>query len=296
MSVALVLPLGAVLLAAAALAGLLHRLPPVLATWSLTGAAVLGALTVLSVLATMALEVVHGIPWTARPMMWCVPGSSTISGTTWALGALAVAWIGVALVRIRRRRRGYRALRVAGAVGPGIEVLATGGPTAYSLPGRPGRIVVSRSMLDSLREREREALFAHERSHLSHGHDRFIHAADLSSDIFPPLALLASRVRYATERWADEDAVVEVGDRGVVARAVARAALAQGGIHPRGASALAGHGIRRRVEVLRRDPLPRRTLPSAALLGGLAVVVLVGSSTVQLHHLAVVAEHICRLA
>ncbi|MGI8937604.1 MAG: M56 family metallopeptidase [Iamia sp.] len=296
MSVALILPLGTVLLAAAALAGLLHRLPPVLATWALTGAAVLGALTVVSVLATMVLEVVHGVPWADRPWMWCLPGASQIGGTTWAFGALAVAWIGVALVRICRRRRDYRALRAAGAVGPGVEILATGEPTAYSLPGRPGRIVVSRGMLHSLRAQEREVLFAHERSHLSHGHDRFIHAADLASDIFPPLALLASRVRYATERWADEDAVVEIGDRRVVARAVARAALAQGDLRPEAASALAGHGVRRRVEVLRCDPQPRRALALAALVGVLAVVVLVGSSTLQVHHLAVVVEHICRLA
>lgn len=296
MSVSLILPLAVALLAAGVLAALLHRLPPALAVWALTGAAVLGAVAVLSVLVTMVLEVLHGFPRGDGSVLWCMPGSSPVDRTTLLLGALALAWMGVALVRVGRRRRSYGALRVAGAVGPEVEILATGAPTAYSLPGRPGRIVVSRSMLRSLRAREREVLFAHERSHLTHGHDRFIHAADLASDIFPPLALLATRVRYATERWADEDAVVEVGDRGVVARAVARAALAQGGLHPGGASALSGHGVRRRVEVLRSDPLPRRALPSAAVLGALAVVVLVGSSTIQVHHLAVVAEHLCRLA
>ncbi len=296
MSVGLLVPLVTVLLAAIALATLLHRLPPVLATWALTGAAVVGGVTVLSVLATLVLEVAHGVLRGDRRMLWCLPGASPTDGLTWALGGLAASWLGMALVRVHRRRRDYLALRAAGADGPGVEILTTGRPTAYSLPGRPGRIVVSRSMLDSLRPQEREVLFAHERSHLSNRHDRFIHAADLAAGVFPPLALLASRVRYATERWADEDAVVAVGDRGVVACAVARAALAQGDLDPRAMSALAGHGVRRRVEVLRCDPPPRRAMAAVtALVGVLALVVLAGSSTLQVHHLAVVVGHICRL-
>lgn len=296
MSVSLIVPLAVALFAAGVLAALVHRLPPVLAAWALTGAAVLGAVAVLSVLVTMVLEVLHGFPRGDGSMLWCMPGSSSVDWTTLVLGALALAWIGVALVRVGRRRRSYGALRVAGAAGPEVEILATGAPTAYCLPGRPGRIVVSRSMLRALGPREREVLFAHEHSHLTHGHDRFIHAADLASDIFPPLALLASRVRYATERWADEDAAADVGDRGVVARAVARAALAQGDLRPGVASALAGHGVRRRVDALRCDPQPHRATLIAALIGGLGSAVLLGSSTLQVHHLALVAEHICRLA
>lgn len=296
MNAALLVPVGAVLLATLALAALLHRTPPLLATWALTGAAVIGAVTVLSMLTTMVLEVFHGVSWSGR-VLWCLPlpGSATVDDGTWILGALAAGWMAVILVRIHRRRRDYRALRTAGAIGPGVEILATARPTAYSLPGRPGRIIVSRSMLDSLRGPEQDVLFAHERSHLSHRHDRFIHAADLASDVFPPLSFLASRVRYATERWADEDAAAVVGDRDVVARAVARAALAQADLRPQPASAFAGHGVRRRVEALRCDRPSPRTMTAAASIGLVPAVVLAGSSTLQVHHLAMVAEHICRL-
>lgn len=296
MKLSLLLPLALVLAAAGGLGLVQHRLRPRIAAWALTGVAVAGAAAATSVLLTMAFAFVHGVPWFGHRMLWCVHLTSTAGVATWALGAVTTGWSVMAVVRVRRRRSAYRALRAAGAQGPEVEIVAKGAPTAFSLPGRPGRIVVSESMLACLPRAEQAVLFAHELSHLSHRHDRFIHAADLASDVFPLLAPLASRVRYATERWADEDAAEAVGDRAIAARAVARAALAQNDAGPRLGLGLAGLGVLQRVEALMAGP-PSGRIPAATLVAtATSAIVVAASSTLQLHHLAMVAEHVCRMS
>lgn len=142
-----------------------------------------------------------------------------------------------------------------------LAVLRDARPDAYALPGRPGspgRIVVTTGMLHALEPAERDALLAHERAHLTGRHHLYLVAAELSARCHPALRALRAPMGYALERCADEAAAQAVGDRGVAARAIGRAALAartaKGPASARPAAALAAAA----------GPVPRRV---AALLG-----------------------------
>ncbi|CAN5754244.1 hypothetical protein BH20ACT4_BH20ACT4_06730 [soil metagenome] len=66
----------------------------------------------------------------------------------------------------------------------------------------------------------------YERAHVTHHHHRHLATAEVAAAIMPLVRPLLTRLRFATERWADETAACEIGDRRLVARAIARAALA----------------------------------------------------------------------
>jgi hypothetical protein len=120
---------------------------------------------------------------------------------------------------------------------------------AYSIAGGGGQIVVSAGMMQCLTGDERQALFAHERAHLHYRHHWYLWIADVASAV-PPIRPLAQLLRFNVERWADEEAAWQVGDRTIVASAIARAALAQTERLPVEALALSGTGVRARVEAL----------------------------------------------
>lgn len=295
MSLTLLLPLLVSMLAASLSGAGLRRLQPATASWILATVAVGTALAMVSGLLMVFFSFVHGVPWVGDGLAWCLHLHGAMGPVPWPEATLAAAWAAVATVRVRRCRAGYKALRAAGDQGAAVEIIADEAPVAYSLPGRRGRIVVSSSMLDTLSRREQAVLFAHERSHLGHRHDRFIHATDLAAALVPFLARLRQRVRFATERWADEDAVAVVGDRRLVARALARAALAQvDGPQPDTLS-LAGLGVRARVEDLLRESPSRAMAGVALVFTAILMVLSVGGSTIQAHHLAMVADHLCGL-
>jgi hypothetical protein len=144
------------------------------------------------------------------------------------LGAVIAAVVAV-VNRARAIGQAYRLTRrLARRSGAGSELLVLPGeqPIAHALPGRPGRIVVSSSMLNLLGPAERRALLAHERAHLAGSHHLFVAVVDVMAAANPLLRPLRKVVRYTTERWADEIAAGKVGDRSVVAKAVGKAALA----------------------------------------------------------------------
>ena len=95
-----------------------------------------------------------------------------------------------------------------------------------SATGLSGRVVVSTGMLRALPAAKRRVLLAHEAAHLRHRHHLYVQVAELSAASNPLLRPLARGVGCAVEPWADEAAADVVGDRSVVARAVARASLA----------------------------------------------------------------------
>ena len=148
-------------------------------------------------------------------------------------------------------------------------------------------------MLEALTPDERTVLFAHEQAHLDHRHDRYVAVAEIAVSLVPLLRPLGARVRHATERWADEIAAEQVGDRSLVARAITRAALASVESQHR-ALALADVGVRARVAALLQDRGRRRVAAPAAIAAGVAVVS--GSlvaSAVQIHHLLAYVIHVC---
>lgn len=137
----------------------------------------------------------------------------------------AVMAVSAAVSRIRALADAYRMARQC-PDGSELMVLEDERPLAHALPGRPGRIVVSTTMLATLAPAERKALLAHERAHLNGRHHLFVAVVEVLAAANPLLRPLTDVIQFTTERWADEVAAGKVGDRSVVARAVGKAALA----------------------------------------------------------------------
>lgn len=156
-------------------------------------------------------------------------------------------------------------------------------------------MVVSTGMLGVLDAQERCALLAHERSHLQRRHHRYLRIAGWAGAAVPVLRPLEAHLRFATERWADEDAVVAVGDRRIVARAIARAALAGTRAPTPAVLAMAGTGVTARVQALVSEPSAPRVAAVAPLAGATATLAGITGSSVQLHHLFAFGAHVCGL-
>lgn len=288
----LVTPMLVALLAAFAASGVQRRLTPSWATWTLTLMAAVSALAVIWAVGVVAIGFALEQPTVSALLGWCKPFLTSHDRVSPLLGI--GAWVAIVSMawfcfrRLRRRRCATRDLLDE-------DVIDSPDPVAFAVPGRPGRIIVSTGMLDLLDPAEQRALFAHERSHLRHQHQWFLDVAETASAAVPVLRPLSDQVRFATERWADEDAAAAVGDRRLVATAIARAALA-GGPMPSGVMGLMGHGTAARIEALLHPP--RRTCTAVAGLVGLGAVLLsisLGGSTVQLHHLIEFVGHVCRI-
>jgi len=160
-------------------------------------------------------------------------------------------------------------------------------PDAYAVPGIRGRIVVTTAMFAALTTPERDVLLAHEAAHLTHRHQLWIQLSELAAAANPLLRRLPPVVRYAAERWADEDAARAVGDRRLTARAIAHAALAAAAHrrepHPGHDSVLltaTGGDVPRRVRALLNPPRLRWSRPAAAVLTAMALTVLISSVVV----------------
>ncbi|HEY1914897.1 MAG TPA: M56 family metallopeptidase [Streptosporangiaceae bacterium] len=227
-----------------------------------------------------------------------------------ALAAVRVAW--------RRGKALVTAYRAAGRL-PGtgqVVVVEDTAADAYTVPGWPGRIVITSGMMRALAPREREVLLAHERAHASGRHYLFAAAVRLAAAVNPLLRPLTGAVGYALERWSDERAAREVGDRALAARAIARAALATTVAPPvytapasalGAVSSLAGRGTldasgsagavreagtvpRRVMALLRPSPRSRWLLPGTAVLLVAACALAVLAAALGLHALVEAAQ------
>lgn len=184
----------------------------------------------------------------------------------------------------------HRWHRSRGSGAGGVHLVESSRPFAFAEPGRSGGIIVSSAMLGALAAKERHALLAHEQAHLRHRHDLYLLVATFARGI-PVLSTLASRLRHALERWADEEAAETTGDRLVVARAVARAALATVDPTPVGVLAGSGSSVPARVTALASPPnsTSRWTYPAAGV-----VVVVVTAALTQVHHLLPIVASLSR--
>lgn len=281
MIAALVVCLGACLAFGAVAPAAGRRLPPAAATRLLAGGAVTAAACggfVLSVLAFLWVaqlgEVAELGRWSPVRLDADSPVPPVVGVAAGALLApLVLLGLRMAVHRCRALIDVHLACRRLAQPGQ-VAIVESAVPDAFTTPELVGRIVVTTGLLSALDERQREALIAHERSHLSHRHAWWRLAADLAAAVNPLLRATAATVGQATERWADEDAARAVGDRQVVARAVAAAALAMRH-HRVGATlpAAAGGLVPQRVRALLAPP-PRRR-PALTLL--LVLVLAVGA-------------------
>jgi hypothetical protein len=292
----LLIPLAVALAATMSAGAMQRRLRPQVSTFALTAVAVVSAAAVIAGLVGVLLGAVAEVPSLAERIGWCRHFHHRSLVVPVLIGPLACLWLLTIAVQMTRCRRRYTRQVARASGGAALQIIESDRPTAYSIPGRPGRLVVSTGLLEGLRPEERVVVFAHERSHLAHQHGRFVHWTNLAALTFPPLRRLAAQVRFVTERWADEDAAVHVGDRRLVARALTRAALLQAGALPTNSLALTGLGVPARVDALLAAPTsaPRGRL-ALGLLATSAVVAL-ASSGLQVHHIIELADHLCRVA
>jgi Zn-dependent protease with chaperone function len=163
---------------------------------------------------------------------------------------------------------------------------------AFAVPGDPGTIVVGGDLLEALDEDEQAVVLAHEQAHLRCRHDRYLQAGDGAAAAVPILIPVARRIRFVTERWADEEAAETLGDRHLVARAVAKAALLAAG-EPATLPAMASNGAAERVHALIDRGAPTGGSISAVAMSVATVGLALGGSSVQVHHLAAFFTHVC---
>jgi Zn-dependent protease with chaperone function len=192
-----------------------------------------------------------------------------------AVLALAVATVVSTRLLVIRVVAFVRAYRVGRSLTPtkGLAVVRDVQPLAYALPG--GVFVVSESLLRALTSVERKVLLAHEAAHCRHRHHYWRAAAEICAAINPLLRPVASTVYQLTERWADEAAAGSVGDRQVVASALARIAqLTQQWTSRPALLAVGGGNVAERVAALMADP-PRTSFWRIASLTSLVVVVVI---------------------
>ena len=272
MDLAVYLPLLLPLCAAAGAWPLASRLPPKVATWLLTGAAVALAALSTAVLGFLALTAVLRIQLVASLAHMSAAvirrdDPASLAAALVAAVLLAAATLAAAYTGWRRVRALVTAAR-DGRCLPGkgqVVVIPEGAADAYTVPGWPGRIVVTAGMLDALDTVERQVLLAHEGAHADHHHYLFTALSHFAAAANPLLRPVAAAVSYTVERWADEAAAGHCGDRRLTARAVGKAALASSrkGAAPRraltGIAGSLGPLARRRSP----GPVPRRV---AALL------------------------------
>ena len=271
-----------------------RRLSPHVAAPALAIAAVAVTAAAIGALITIVLGALAGNPEVHNLLSWCPTLHHAEGNVSGWVGVTAAIVLSLALARAALTLRSQRRTRLRlPTCEHGVLIIESSQPTAYAVPGRNGGVVVSTGMIEALKPPERAVLWAHERSHLAHRHHRYLMATEIAAAMVPPLGRLARQVQFATERWADEDAAREVGgDRQLVARAIARAALASVD-HQRSAMALAETGVGERVQAM--VVTPRGYL--APLLGLAVGLIVIGFSIaglgVQLHHVAGFIDHAC---
>jgi Zn-dependent protease with chaperone function len=258
-----------------------RRLPPATATWLLVGAGAAVATSSAFALACLAWTYLGQLPFIAALGDWStrllkahdpVPPLTAMIALS-ALGIVSAAAIAAAARRCLAYVRAARTLRQMRGGPGGLVIVDDPAPGAYAVPGLPGdrsRVVISTGILRALNADERRVLLAHERAHLHDRHHLYRAVAVVAAAWNPLLAALPRTVEYTTERWADERAAGEVGDRRLAARAIATAALAITR-HPGGASLGFDQGdVPSRITCLLAAPPRRHPFATAVLIMALA--------------------------
>jgi Zn-dependent protease with chaperone function len=227
--------------------------------------------------------VAHGDDWARRPSVVAIIAAAA------AVFATRLALVGGRLLRAARSIARLRA--VSELTG---DVRLVDSPRAFCFVAglRAPAIYASTAVWRGLSDDERDAMIAHERSHLAHGDVRGRLGLDVLLAFAAPAlgAPLARRWAHATERLRDADAARAMGDSDPVARAMVRLCRLQ---H---ATPLEGVGfgdqgvlLAERVEaLLAGEPTGDRaarflSIASVAALGALAA--LAAGLAEPLHHL-----------
>lgn len=256
------------------------RLPPAVATWILSGGAMLSAAASSVSLGLLALIFVAPSPMLVAQGHWSDHALRLHADQAPVVGAAATMAVVLCAARflwvgIRRLAAVRGAFRLAAALADGdqeLVVLVSSDRQGLAVPGSPGRIVVTTALLRSLDADERRALLAHERAHLAHRHYLHQTAAVLAAAVNPLLAGLPRALELSCERWADEDAA-HVCRRNTVAHALTRVATGVRPATPAAVLAAADRDVAARVGAL-RAPAPRLVAWRIAILTALLTATL----------------------
>jgi Zn-dependent protease with chaperone function len=146
------------------------------------------------------------------------------------LGAIVIGTLLTRAVGLRRARAYHRQLLDLVAYErreiPDALIIDDRRATAYSLPGRHGRIVVSSGAVAALASDELAAVLAHERAHVTAHHDLVLFPFETLASRAPrshALAAVAEDVRTLLEMAAD-DYALSVSDPCTFARALCKLA------------------------------------------------------------------------
>ncbi|MFF5262407.1 M48 family metalloprotease [Actinomadura viridis] len=220
----------------------------------------------------------------ARLPEWALFGDDRPVPAALGVPATALTCLGVATAA--RLSAGWaREVRQAQRISQGVVESDT--PMALAVPGREGGVLVSRGLLRALDRAQLRVVFEHEASHLRHRHHHYLALGALAAGTVPLLRPLNTRLRFALERWADEDAAEAIGDRTLVAHTIARVALAHSSRAPEPPPfpAFTGSGVVQRVEALLDTAPGKNTISGPVILGGAALATgLLVSSAWQLDH------------
>ena len=154
-----------------------------------------------------------------------LPGDSA-SGLPVTIEVLAlIAAAAIVVVSLRRClhcRKTNSAVRVENVIGyhtcmSGYEVivLPVNRLLAYNVPGRSPQVILSQGLVDSVGASQLPAVVNHEVSHIRHHHNWYMLLASCMDAtlgvILPPIRASTSSLRENIERWADAEAIENVG-------------------------------------------------------------------------------------
>jgi len=288
MSASTVLPLGVVLMLALIATTFHRRLPPRIATRTLLTTISVVIAAALPTVWLVSLGFVTHVPLLGQGFAWCTdPFGTRHRVPVWA-GATALLVSAIGAVRAFGVLRVHRLLR-HDRFG-GVEIVAHDEAFAYTLPGAGGRVVLSDSLVGLLDPREYAVVVAHESAHARHRHDRVLLVARLGEAMVPAIRPLSNRLRFSLERWADDAAARQCGDRPFVARTLAKVALH--GSSPSELLGFTGLGVNARVAALLA---PARGAPRRAALALIWVAIALSGAlaVLQLHHLSELLAGFC---
>ena len=285
----LLLPLLVAITLAIAVTTVHRRLPPVLAARAVTVTLVAIATAAVPTVWILALGYLAHDPLLGKGLRWCAE--------TFGVHQRVPAWVGIPAlaiglagsIRAGKVLRTHRRLRLD--LPGSIEIADHEQAFAVTLPGRGGRVVLSTALVELLDEQGQAVVVAHESAHALHRHDRYLLIAQVASATVPLLRPLTSRLQFSLERWADEAAVADCGDRQLVARTLAAVALHR--FAPAGtALSFTGLGVPARVAALLAAP-PRPPRWSVQVGLWLAIGFTGAFAAYQLHHLAGLISSLC---
>lgn len=283
-----------------------RRIRPAAATWLVTVGGLVSGLSAFTAMTLLSLTLIVQNDSVADRGHWSIATLQQTNPVRWPVATAALLGVALGLFRLGRlvvhhvkvRRPARRAAGLSASADSDLIVLPDPGVEAYALPGRPGRIFLTKGMLRLLDDEERHVVIAHERSHLRHHHHLHRLAAALSSALNPLLYSLPATQEWATERWADEDAA-SVADRAVVASALRKAGSRTRTLPPEpglaeSALAVASAAVDRRVAALDREP-PRLHPVFLAVASAVVALSVIGTSdaavdAAALLHAAITAQ------